>query len=135
MRLGGVCFQTAVFLEEAFDHVEPSGSGRSLEVQARAAPGKKRGGVSASVVQGRDHRIPPAGDPVYRRAALQQNLQEPDLQTRYGRMDARRHHAQGRGTGAFRINPSQRTVIEICVHLGAGVGQNLGDLPCVLWCL
>src|SRR3989454_10670924 len=51
LRFRRTRFQTAVFVEEAFDQIEPSHSGRSFAVQSCAAPGEKHGGLPPPVTQ------------------------------------------------------------------------------------
>jgi hypothetical protein len=71
LRLGSICCETAILLEESPDHVEPSRAGRSLEVKPRAVLGHKLGAFRAPISQAVIHN---RADPetVHGRAVIKQ---------------------------------------------------------------
>ena len=63
-------------MEIAFHRVETSRSRRALEVELRTSLRKKRGRVSAPVMQRCYDRIPSTGNAIYGRAPIEQKLQQ-----------------------------------------------------------
>src|SRR5262249_25245079 len=120
-------FQGAGFVEEALDHVEPAHSGRSLEVQSRAATSEKLGGLRAIVVQRRKQRVPSGRDAVDRSAVLQQSFEKLDLDSGSFGVNARGDQPERRAASHW--------AFWHCVDLTAGVEEDPGYFDSVLWAL
>src|SRR5438093_7908474 len=107
-----VRFQTSVLVEEGFDQVEPSHSGRSRKIQGSPSFGEMLRGLAATVSQaGVNESFIVQISPVF-----EQNINKRLLHARQGRPDAR-----GRQT------ESVRSAIDVpySVDRGAGPQQNL----------
>ena len=92
LRPRRVRVQPASFVERRLDHVEPTHSGRSLEVQPCAPAGEKLGGFPAPVGQAPVDGAVLSGA-VDGRAVVQQRLQQRDLHPGEQGMNTGRHQA------------------------------------------